>query len=303
MKILICDGLDSEAVKQLENDGHDITLKKGISPDELNQLIADTECVVVRSATKIKAPALEHAKNLKLVVRAGVGLDNVDAVAAQAKGITVQNTPTATTISVAEHAFGLMLALARHIPQGNQSTKEGKWERKTLEGTELYKKTIGILGFGRIGQEVAKRAKAFHMRVIACDRHLDPEMVEALEIESGDLDTLLNEADYLSLHLPLDDSTRNLFNADRLGKMKKGARIINTARGGLIDEQALADAIKSGQIGGAAIDVFAKEPTEKDNPLFNLPQCICVPHLGASTAEGQLRAGAEVARIIREFNA
>lgn len=301
MKILICDGLDSAAVKQLEHDGHQITLKKGLTADEVLQLIPEAEVVVVRSATKITAAVLEKAAKLKLVVRAGVGLDNVDAIAAQAKGVTVHNTPTATTISVAEHAFGLMLALARHIPQANQSTKSGAWERKAFEGTELYKKTLGILGFGRIGQEVAKRAKAFHMRVVACDRHIDPELIDALEIESGTMDTLCTEADYISLHLPLNDTTCNIINTDTLARMKKGVSLINTARGCLINETALAEAVKSGHVAGAAFDVFEKEPPPKDNPLFNLPQVICVPHLGASTAEGQLRAGSEVSRIVREF--
>lgn len=301
MKILICDGLDSAAVKQMEQDGHQITLKKGITPDELVQLLPDAEVVVVRSATKITAQVLEHAKNLKLVVRAGVGLDNVDAVAAQAKGITVANTPAATSISVAEHAFALMLALARHVTIGDKTTKEGKWERKALEGTELYGKTIGILGFGRIGQEVAKRAKAFHMNVIVCDTVLDSEIVAALEVESGSIDEVLKKADYVSLHLPITDKTRNLINADRIATMKKGVRIINTARGGLIDNDALVKAIQSGQVAGAAIDVYDKEPAVKDHPFFAFPQIICVPHLGASTVEGQLRAGAEVARIVKEF--
>lgn len=301
MKILICDGLDSAAVKAMEQDGHQITLKKGLTPDELAQLLPEAEVVVVRSATKITAQVLEHANKLKLVVRAGVGLDNVDAVAAQAKGITVANTPAATSISVAEHAFALMLALARHITIGDKTTKEGKWERKTLEGTELYGKTIGIVGFGRIGQEVAKRAKAFHMNVVVCDTVLDSEIVDALEVKALPLDELVKQSDYLSLHLPINDKTRNIINADRLATMKKGVRIINTARGGLIDDAALIKAVQSGQVAGAAIDVFEKEPPAKDNPLFAFPQIICVPHLGASTAEGQLRAGAEVARIVKEF--
>lgn len=301
MKILICDGLDSAAVRQLEQDGHHVTLKKGITADELSQLIPDAEVVVVRSATKITADVLEKTKNLKLIVRAGVGLDNVDAIAAQAKGISVANTPAATSISVAEHAFALMLALARHIPQGNQSTKAGGWERKTLEGTELYGKTIGILGFGRIGQEVAKRAKAFHMNVIVCDTVLDSEIVDALEVKAMKVDELLKQCDYLSLHLPINDQTRHMINADRIKTMKKGVRIINTARGGLIDTDALVKAVQSGQVAGAAIDVYDKEPPARDNPMFAVPQIICVPHLGASTAEGQLRAGAEVARIVREF--
>lgn len=302
MKILICDGLDSAAVKQMEQDGHQVTFKKGISSEELAQLIPDAEVVVVRSATKITAAVLECATQLKLVVRAGVGLDNVDAVAAKAKGITVANTPNATSISVAEHAFALMLSLARHIPQGNHSTKAGGWERKSLEGTELYNKTIGILGFGRIGQEVAKRAKAFHMHVIVCDTVMDSEIVQALEVESVTIEELLKRCDYLSLHLPINDKTRQLINADRIKTMKKGVRIINTARGALIDTEALVSAVQSGHVAGAAIDVYDKEPPAKDNPMFALPQIICVPHLGASTVEGQLRAGAEVARIVREYN-
>lgn len=301
MKILICDGLDGAAVKMLEQDGHQVTLKKGITADELTQLIPDAEVVVVRSATKITAAVLENATNLKLIVRAGVGLDNVDTIAAQAKGITVANTPAATSISVAEHTFALMLALARHIPQGNHSTKAGGWERKSLEGTELYNKTIGILGFGRIGQEVAKRAKAFHMHVIVCDTVLDSEIIDALEVEAASVDDILTRCDYISLHLPINDTTRNIINADKIKTMKRGVRIINTARGGLIDTAALISAVQDGHVAGAAIDVYDKEPPAKDNPMFAVPQIICVPHLGASTVEGQLRAGAEVARIVREF--
>lgn len=301
MKVLICDGLEAFAVEAMEKAGHQVILRKATPADELPTLIQDAEVVVVRSATKITAKVLEYAPKLKLAVRAGVGIDNIDVTAAQAKGVTVHNTPAATTVSVAEHAFGLMLSLARHIPQGNQSTKEGKWERKALEGSELYGKTLGILGFGRIGQEVAKRAKAFHMNVIVADRHLDPELVAALEVEPTDLNGIIEKSDYVSLHLPIDASTHHLFNKELLAKMKKGVRIVNTARGGLIDEAALAEAVKSGHVAGAAFDVFEQEPPAKDNPLFACPQVICVPHLGASTAEGQTRAGSEVARIICEF--
>lgn len=302
MNVLICDGLDTEAVRLIESGGHTVTVRKGIPTEELLQLIPTQHAVVVRSATKVTRQIVECAGQLTLVIRAGVGLDNVDAEACEARKIRVMNTPAATTVSVAEHTFAMMLALARHIPQANASLHKGEWNRKTFEGTELFGKTLGIIGFGRIGQEVAKRAQAFRMHVLAHDQAIDMEVVEVLEIESTSLESLLSASDYITVHLPLLPSTQNLLNAARIRQMKRGARIINTARGGLIDETALADAIREGQIAGAALDVFAKEPPGADHPLLQLPQVIAVPHLGGSTGEGQHRAGLEVARLILGFN-
>ncbi|MBI2345741.1 MAG: aminotransferase class V-fold PLP-dependent enzyme [Deltaproteobacteria bacterium] len=301
MNVLICDGLDPEAVRLIESGGHTVTVRKGIPSDELAQLFKTHEICVVRSATKVTRPLLERAERLKLVIRAGVGLDNIDAEACEARGIRVLNTPLATSISVAEHTFALMLSLARHIPQSHASVHGGEWKRKFFEGSELFGKTLGVIGFGRIGQEVAKRAQAFRMHVLAHDHVIDMEVVAVLEIESVGLDALLAAADYITLHLPLLPSTQNILNRERIRSMKRGARIINTARGGLIDEPALAEAIREGHIAGAALDVYATEPPGTDNPLMQLPQVITVPHLGGSTAEGQHRAGLEVARLIMEF--
>lgn len=301
MNVLICDGLDQEAVRLMESAGHRVTLRKGIPADELAQLLPTQHVLVVRSATKVTRTVLERAAELKLIIRAGVGLDNIDAEAAEARRIRVVNTPVATSISVAEHTFALMLALARHIPQAHASVRKGEWNRKAFEGTELFGKTLGVIGFGRIGQEVAKRALAFRMHVLANDHAIDMEVVDVLEIEATSLEALLNAADYVTLHLPLLPSTYNILNRERIRQMKPGARVINTARGGLIDEPALAEAIREGQIAGAALDVFAAEPP-KDHPLLGFPQVIAVPHLGGSTVEGQHRAGLEVARIVLGFS-
>lgn len=302
MKVLVCDGLNTEAVAMLEEAGHDVDLHKALSKEDLLALCPSCDVLVVRSATKVTAEVMERATRLKLVVRGGVGLDNVDAKAAAARGVTVFNTPSATSVSVAELAIGLMLGLARHIPQANASVKSGAWERKAFAGSELFGKTLGLIGFGRIGQEVAKRALAFRMHVIAFDQAIDQEVVDVLEIESApSLDAILPRADYLSLHLPYDATTHHVINRDRLAQMKTSAYLVNTARGELVDDAALAEALKAGRLAGAATDVYAKEPPGTDHPLVSLPNVITLPHVGASTGEGQKRAGLEVARIICEF--
>ncbi|MBI4367549.1 MAG: hypothetical protein HY543_12100 [Deltaproteobacteria bacterium] len=301
MNILICDGLDTEAVHALEQGGHRVTVRKGITKEELMELVPSHEVVVVRSATKLTKPVIERGTNLKLLVRAGVGLDNIDAEAAAARKIKVCNTPAATSVSVAELTFAMMLALARHIPQAHASVQSGEWNRKAFEGTELFGKTLGVIGFGRIGQEVAKRAQAFRMQVLAHDQAIDMEIVDILEIEATSLESVLAASDYLTLHLPLLPSTQHLINRDRIRQMKRGVRIVNASRGGIVDEAAVAEAIRDGHVAGAAFDVFATEPPGKESPLRGLPQVITLPHLGASTAEGQHRAGLEVARIILGF--
>lgn len=301
MKILICDKMDENSLNKIKGAGLDVTYKTGMTPDELKATVPEYDVMVVRSATKVTKEIIDAAKNLKLIVRAGVGLDNVDAVHAREKNIEVKNTPGATTVSVAEHTIGLMLALARNIPQGYASLKGGKWDRKKYAGSELMGKTLGLIGLGRIGQETARRAEAFGMKVVAYDPILDPAAAEKLGILLIGLDELLAQSDYISLHVPLIPETRHMINAQTISKMKKGARIINCARGGTIDEEALASALASGHIAGAAFDVFEKEPPEAGNPLLRLENFICVPHLGASTAEGQARAGAEVARIVIEW--
>lgn len=304
MNILICDGLAAEAVAQLKAAGHAVDLRKGITKDELLTAIPAADCVVVRSATKITADVIERGRNLKLVCRGGVGLDNVDRAAAEARGITVRNTPNATSISVAEHALGLMLALARHIPQACASVKSGVWDRKSFTGTELYGKTLGVVGFGRIGRELANRALALGMKVVACDPVVDPKVIEEMGHKATtEFGHLLGESDYVSLHMPITTETERLINRDTLAQMKKGAYLINTARGGLLDETAVADALRSGQLRGVALDVYRSEPPPADHPLIGLPQVIAVPHIGASTDEGQTRAGLEVAQIICDFAA
>ena len=260
MKILVSDPLDSQAVESMKKAKLDVTVQTGMKPEELLKVIPNYQILIVRSGTKVTRQILEAAKNLKLVVRAGVGLDNVDAIAAKEKGIEVCNTPLATTTSVAEHTFALMLALLRKIPQAHDSLKKGEWKRKEFQGFELKEKVLGIVGLGRIGQEVAKRAKAFGMRILATDLSSDPEIAAALDVEWQPLEVLIQKADILTLHLPLTPKTKHMLNQNSLRKMKKGSYVINAARGGIIDEQALADAIKSGHIAGAAFDVFETEP-------------------------------------------
>lgn len=301
MKILICDGLEAAAVELLQADGHTVDLRKGIAKEELLAAMATAEVVVVRSATKITREVLAAAPHLKLAVRAGVGLDNIDRDAAQARGVTVRNTPAATTTSVAELAIGLMLSLARHIPQAHATVQRGAWERKNFEGTELAGKTLGLIGFGRIGQAVARLAQVFRMQVLAYDLQMNTAVAEQLGAMVETLDAVLTRSDYLSLHKPVTAETKGFINAARLAQMKRGVRIINTARGELIDDVALAAAVRDGHVAGVALDVYAPEPPPADHPLIGLPQVITVPHLGASTREGQQRAGLEVAQVVREF--
>ena len=300
MKILVSDPLDSQAVESMKKAKLDVTVQTGMKPEELLKVIPNYQILIVRSGTKVTRQILEAAKNLKLVVRAGVGLDNIDAIAAKEKDIEVCNTPLATTTSVAEHTFALMLALLRKIPQAHDSLKKGEWKRKEFQGFELKEKVLGIVGLGRIGQEVAKRAKAFGMRILATDLSSNPEIAAALDVEWQPLEVLIQKADILTLHLPLTPKTKHMLNQNSLRKMKKGSYVINAARGGIIDEQALADAIKSGHIAGAAFDVFETEPPTQ-NPLLALDNVVAVPHLGASTEEGQFRAGQEAANIVIDF--
>ncbi len=300
VKVLVCDPLAQSAIDQMKQAGLDVTVKTGLKPQELAEIISPFQILAVRSGTKVTAQVIEAAKNLKLIVRAGVGLDNVDAEAARKKGIDVQNTPHATTNTVAEHTMALMLSLVRHIPQAQASLKRGEWDRKNFQGVELRGKVLGVVGLGRIGQEVAKRAKAFGMEVIAHDSVVTSEVAEALEIELVPLVDLVKRADFISLHLPLNEATHHLFDKSLLSKMKKGSYLINASRGGIVDEGALLELLKKEQIAGAALDVYEEEPP-KNNPLFELKQVVAVPHLGAMTKEGQERAGAEAAHCIIEF--
>lgn len=301
MKVLVSDPLAQSCIDEMKKAGLDVTVKTGLKPQEVAEIIAPFEVLAVRSGTKVTAQVIDAAKNLKLIVRAGVGLDNVDAEAAIKKGIRVENTPHATTTTVAEHTLALMLSLARRIPQAFASLQRGEWDRKTFQGVELRGKTLGIVGLGRIGQEVAKRAKVFGMTVIAHDSVVNSEVAEALEIELMPLEDLIKKSDFVSLHLPLTDATHHLFDKTLMAKMKKDSYLVNASRGGIVDEEALAEMLKAGQLAGAALDVFEVEPPKGTHPLLKLPQVIAVPHLGAMTQEGQERAGAEAAHLIIAF--
>ncbi len=296
-KVLLADSLDKEAIDKLKAlPQFDVTLKTGQDEAELVKTIPGFQAVVVRSATKITRKVIEAATNLELIVRAGIGLDNIDCEAAKEKGIQVANTPAATSISVAEHAFGLMLAAVRQHGRANLSMKEHKWEKKAISGTELYGKTLGLIGLGRIGKEVAKRALAFGMKVIAYDV---VKIETELDVKQVGLAELLEQADILSLHLPLTKETRHMISRPEFDKMKNGVILVNAARGGIVDEAALLEALNSGKVRAAAIDVFEKEPPV-DYSLIDHPHVIATPHIGAAAEEGQKRAGLEVVKILQE---
>jgi D-3-phosphoglycerate dehydrogenase len=263
---------------------------------ELVKTIPPFHATVVRGATKVTRKAIQAASNMELIIRAGIGLDNIDAAAAKEKGIQVANTPAATSISVAEHTFGLMLAAVRNHGKANLSMKEHKWEKKALSGTELYGKTLGIIGIGRIGQEVAKRALAFGMRVVAYDII---EVKTSLDVKQVSLDELLNQADIITLHIPLTEKTKHMLSDAQFNRMKDGIIIINAARGGVVDEAALLRGLQSGKVRAAALDVFEKEPPD-NFALIDHPNVIASPHIGAAAEEGQKRAGMEVVNILKE---
>jgi D-3-phosphoglycerate dehydrogenase len=294
-KILITDGLDASAQAVL----HSCTVddRTGISADDLSRIIGEYDALIVRGRTKVTASLLEAAAKLKVVGRAGVGVDNIDLLAAKARGVTVVNAPTSTTLAVAELTFGLLLALAREIPRADASMKQGQWLKKELEGVELHGKTLGILGMGRIGAEVAQRARAFGMDVLGCDPLLTPEQIRGRMADPVDRDELLARSDFISLHLPLTSETRGLLDADQFAKMKDGARLVCAARGGIIDEAALLSALESGKIRGAALDVFASEPPGATG-LVKHPRVIASPHVGAQTAEAQARAAEDIAHEV-----
>ena len=284
----------------LRAEGWNVDARTGRTPEQLATDVADAEAIVVRSATKVTAPLIQAAPRLRVIARAGTGVDNVDVPAASARGIVVMNAPGANSISVAELTVALMLALARHVPAADAAMKQGKWEKKKFLGEEVRDKTLGLAGLGRIGQEVARRAASFDMRIIAHDPFISEDVAAQLRVELVSLDDLFARSDFLSLHMPSTPATRNIVNAERLAKANKGLRIINTARGDLIDESALADAIESGRIGGAALDVFQREPTV-EHRLQMLPQVVATPHIAASTREGQELVGMETMAALRDF--
>jgi D-3-phosphoglycerate dehydrogenase len=294
-KILIADGMDRAALDLLKAvPGFDVTVNKGMSEADLIQAVPGFSAIVVRSASKITRPVIDAGQDLKVLVRAGIGLDNIDQVAAKEKGIFVANTPAATSISVAEHTFGLMLGAVRNHWKAILSMKAHKWDKKALEGTELFGKTLGIIGFGRIGTEVAKRALAFGMTVVAYD--VIPIKTD-LPVKQVPLDGLLAVADLITLHVP--KQAKPILGETEFAKMKTGVIIVNVARGGVVDEKALLGALNSGKVRAAALDVFDKEPPE-DFSLVDQPNVIPIPHLGAAAAEGQQRAGLEAVRILKE---
>ncbi len=303
-KVLIADPIADAGIKELQADqALDVDVRIGISKDDLLADAALYEAIIVRSQTKIPAEVLEAAKNLKIVGRAGVGVDNIDVSAATKNGVIVVNTPAGNTISTAEHAFSMMAALARNIPQAHATVQAGGWSRKDYKGVELNKKTLAILGMGRIGTEFARRAIAFGMRVVAYDPYLSPSRARALQVELfQDVTEAAEIADFITLHMPLTDDTRHIINAKLLEKCKPGVRIINCARGGLIDEPALLEAVNSGHVSGAALDVYEEsEPPPEGYPLLKSKKIIFTPHLGASTEEAQQNVGIEIARNIRNF--
>jgi D-3-phosphoglycerate dehydrogenase / 2-oxoglutarate reductase len=300
--VLIPDDVDPKAIDILNRaEGIKVTATGKLSQDKLVASAGDVDGMLIRSGVKITPEVLAAAPNLKVVARAGVGVDNVDLAAATAHGVVIVNTPGGNTISTAEHTFGLMLALARFLPQGDASMKAHKWDRKTFVGVELRGKTLGLVGFGRIGQAIAIRAKAFEMSIIAYDPYLPEAVFGEIGAKRVTLDELFAEADFISLHTLLTDETRGIINAANIAKMKDGVRIVNAARGALINDTDLAEAIKSGKVAGAALDVYEPEPPAEDNPLIGLPNVIHTPHLAASTSDAQITVALEAAELVRDF--
>ena len=299
-KVLISDKLSPAAVEIFKSRGIETDFKPGLSPADLRAIIGDYDGLAVRSATKVTKELLDAAPRLKVVGRAGIGVDNVDIKSATARGVVVMNTPHGNSITTAEHAIAMMFALARQIPEASASTKAGKWEKNRFMGVELTAKTLGLIGCGNIGSIVADRAVGLRMKVIAYDPYLSEKRAIELGVEKADLDTVLARADVITVHTPLTDATRNILSREALAKTKKGVRIINCARGGLVDEDALADALKSGHVAGAALDVFVTEPAT-DSPLFGLENVVCTPHLGAATAEAQENVALQVAEQMSDF--
>jgi len=299
-RVLISDKMDPNAAVIFRERGCEVDEITGETPEQLIARIGDYDGLAIRSSTKVTPAILAAAKNLKVIGRAGIGVDNVDIPAASAQGVVVMNTPFGNSITTAEHAIALMFALARQIPEANALTQAGKWPKNDFMGVEVTGKTLGLIGAGNIGSIVASRALGLKMKVVAFDPFLSPERAVELGIEKVELDELLARADFITLHTPLTDQTRNILSAANLAKTKKGVRIINCARGGLIDEAALKDALDSGHVAGAALDVFQTEPA-KESPLFGTPNFICTPHLGASTNEAQVNVALQVAEQMADY--
>ncbi|HEX7711761.1 MAG TPA: phosphoglycerate dehydrogenase [Sphingomonadaceae bacterium] len=299
-KVLISDKMDPNAARIFKENGCDVDVITGKTPEELKAIIGEYDGLAIRSATKVTKEILDAATNLKVIGRAGIGVDNVDIPYASSKGVVVMNTPFGNSITTAEHAIALMFALARQIPEANEQTQAGKWPKNDFMGVEVTAKTLGLIGAGNIGSIVASRALGLKMKVVAYDPFLTAERAVEMGVEKVDLDTLLARADFITLHTPLTDQTRNILSKENLAKTKKGVRIVNCARGGLIDEAALKEGLDSGHIAGAALDVFAAEPA-KESPLFGTPNFICTPHLGASTNEAQVNVALQVAEQLSDY--
>ncbi len=300
-KIFVSDDVSQSGLEPLEAAGFAVEKKTGLSTEDLRAALADCEGLIVRSETKVTAELMDYAKQLRVVGRAGVGVDNIDVPAATARGIVVMNAPDGNTMTTAEHTLALLMALARRTPQAVASLKAGRWERKRFIGVELQGKTLGVVGLGRIGRVVASRARGFGMNIVAFDPFIAPEQARDLEIEISTLEDVLARADFLTIHTPLTADTRGLIGRDAFARMKQGVRVINCARGGLVDERALLEAIKEGKVAGAALDVFETEPPPEDHPLLQREEVIATPHLGASTTEAQEGVAFTVAEQMRDF--
>ena len=302
MRILVCDGLEKTGVEILSAcDEITVDERPNLSADEIREVIKDYEGLIVRSKTQVTGELIDRAAKLRVIGRAGTGVDNIDVAAATRRGNVVMKAAAGNTVTTAEHTWAMLMALARKIPQAAASTRSGKWEKTRFLGVELQNKTLGIIGLGRIGSTVAERARAFGMTVLAFDPYFTKEAAGELGIEMTTLEEIYPRADFITLHTPLTDETRGLINAESIARMKDGVRIVNCARGGLIDETALAEAIRAGKVAGAAIDVFETEPVPAENPLLGLDDVICTPHLGASTQEAQLGVATLIAEQVLEF--
>ena len=301
LRVLIADQMSESAIQILQSNKLDVDVKTGLKADELEAIIGQYDALVVRSATKATKEIIEKGNKLRVIGRAGIGVDNVDVAAATEKGIIVMNTPQGNALAAAEHSIGLMFAAARKIAYADETMKEGKWEKKALMGTEIYGKTLGIIGIGNIGSLVAEKAIALGMEVIAYDLYVSQEFAAAKGITLVDFDTLLTRSDFIAIHVPLVKDTRSLINKDTIAKMKKGVIIINVSRGPIINAKDLLDALESGHVGYAALDVFDEEPPPKDDPLVHSTKTVCTPHLGASTHEAQDKVAIDIANQLVDY--
>ena len=301
-RVLLTDPLGPEGLARLrEQPDLEIEARPGLAPAALNQAVRGFHALIIRSGTKVTADVLAHADELRVIGRAGIGVDNVDVVAATKRGIVVMNTPGGSNVTTAEHAITLLLSVARCVPQAAAAVRAGRWERERWLGTEVCNKVLGIVGLGNIGAIVAERALGLRMKVIAYDPFVTAEAAARMRVELVGLDDIWARSDFITLHTPLTPETRGLVNRDTIAKMKRGVRLVNAARGGIVDEAALADAIRSGQVAGAALDVLSKEPPPPDDPLLQLEQVICTPHLGASTGEAQVNVAVAIAQQVADF--